>query len=268
MPPKKTRLDQALLALNLAETPQQATGLIMAGQVLVNHQRMTKAGHSVDLLTDVIRLKSAYCSYVSRGGLKLAHALEAFQLSANNAVCLDVGASTGGFTDCLLQHGASLVYAVDVGEGLLDPKLLQNEKVRPIENCNARFLTADAFAESQPTVGVTDVSFISLKKILHPLLACLQPSEASWCVALLKPQFECLDYYTPQEAQAFDGVITDDALRDRVKNATLADLALLVPAPWQLVAVEPSPIQGAKGNIEFLTLWQYALFPSTSVAIS
>jgi 23S rRNA (cytidine1920-2'-O)/16S rRNA (cytidine1409-2'-O)-methyltransferase len=256
MPLKKIRLDHALLALNLAETPQQAMGLIMGGQVLVNAQRMTKAGHGVSLQTDAIRLKSSYCLYVSRGGLKLAHALAAFQLSPQNATCLDVGASTGGFTDCLLQNGAGLVYAVDVGEGLLDPKLLQTEKVRPMENCNARFLTADVFSENQPTVGVTDVSFISLKKILPPLLACLAPAETSWCVALLKPQFECLDYYNPQEAQAFDGVITDRALRERVKHATLAELALLVPSPWKLVAVEPSPIQGAKGNIEFLTLWQ------------
>ena len=253
---KKTRLDHALLALNLAETPKQATGLIMAGQVLVNQQRITQAGYGVDLSTDVVRLKADYCHYVSRGGLKLAHALKTFQLSANHATCLDVGASTGGFTDCLLQHGADFVYAVDVGEGLLDPKLLQNEKVRPMEKCNARFLTADAFAEKPPSVGVTDVSFISLKQILPPLLACLTQSQTSWCVALLKPQFECLDYYSPQEAHAFDGVITDEALRDRVKQSTLADLAKIVPSPWHLVAVERSPIQGAKGNIEFLTLWR------------
>ena len=253
---KKTRLDHALLALNLTDTPHKATGLIMAGKVLVNEQRITQAGHGVNLSTDFIRLKANYCHYVSRGGLKLAHALEAFNLSAQQAVCLDVGASTGGFTDCLLQNGASLVYAVDVGEGLLDPKLLQNEKVRPMENCNARFLTTDAFAENSPSIGVTDVSFISLKQILPPLLACLTPSETSWCVALLKPQFECLDYYSPQEATAFDGVITDEALRDRVKESTLADLAKIVPSPWHCVSVERSPIQGAKGNIEFLTLWQ------------
>ena len=256
MTTKKTRLDHALLALNLTDTPHKATGLIMAGKVLVNEQRITQAGHGVNLSTDFIRLKANYCHYVSRGGLKLAHALEAFNLSAQQAVCLDVGASTGGFTDCLLQNGASLVYAVDVGEGLLDPKLLQNEKVRPMENCNARFLTAPAFAENPPSVGVTDVSFISLKQILPPLLACLTPTESSWCVALLKPQFECLDYYSPQEATAFDGVITDEALRDRVKESTLADLAKIVPSPWHCVSVERSPIQGAKGNVECLTLWQ------------
>ncbi|MCS6267108.1 MAG: TlyA family RNA methyltransferase [Vampirovibrio sp.] len=256
MTTKRIRLDHALLALNLATTPQKATGLIMAGQILVNNQRITQTGHSVNLSTDVIRLKADYCHYVSRGGLKLAHALTTFQLSPENATCLDVGASTGGFTDCLLQNGGKFVYAVDVGEGLLDPKLLQNEKVRAMENCNARFLTADLFAENPPSVGVTDVSFISLKQILPPLLACLTPTETSWCVALLKPQFECLDYYSSQEAHAFDGVITDEALRERVKQSTLADLAKIVPSPWHLVTVEPSPIQGAKGNIEFLTLWQ------------
>jgi 23S rRNA (cytidine1920-2'-O)/16S rRNA (cytidine1409-2'-O)-methyltransferase len=253
----KIRLDVALSTLGLANTRSQATGLIMAGQVLINNQLATKAGILVNLVTDDIRLKAGYCPYVSRGGLKLAGALHQFKLTATNATCLDVGASTGGFTDCLLQQGAAHVYAVDVGQGQLDPKLLQDARVHNMEKCNARYLSPSLFEDNPPSIGVTDVSFISLKKILPPLLSCLTLTPESWCVALLKPQFECLDYFTPQEAKAFDGVIKDTALREKVTSGTLADLATLVPAPWQLQAIAPSPIVGAKGNQEFLTLWRY-----------
>lgn len=253
----KIRLDIALSTLGLANTRSQATGLIMAGQVLVNNQLATKAGLLVNPETDHIRLKTNYCPYVSRGGLKLAGALNHFTLSVNHATCLDIGASTGGFTDCLLQHGAAHVYAVDVGQGQLDPKLLQDTRVHNMEKCNARYLTPAVFQENPPTIGVTDVSFISLKKILPTLLGCLTPSPNSWCMALLKPQFECLDYFTPPEAKAFDGVIKDTTLREKVTTATLADLATLVPKPWHLHAITPSPIVGAKGNQEFLTLWYY-----------
>ena len=252
----KQRLDQCLLELGLAPSKNQAQSLIMTGQVKVNDQRITKAGTGVDVTKDHIDVQAKACPYVSRGGLKLAHALEYFDLDCQGVIALDVGASTGGFTDCLLQAGAAHVYAVDVGYGQLDGKLRAHPNVTNWERTNGRQLSPNDFPEdARPNIGVTDVSFISLKKILPALTACLDPcAENSWVLALLKPQFECLDYFSPKEARRFDGVVRDDEQRDRVKAGVLEDLQALLPH-WQLVDTCTSPIQGPKGNVEFLTLW-------------
>jgi 23S rRNA (cytidine1920-2'-O)/16S rRNA (cytidine1409-2'-O)-methyltransferase len=247
----------ALVELGHAPDLRHANTLIMTGHALVNEHPVTKAGTLVNLAKDTLRIKGEQCPYVSRGGIKLAHAMEAFSLDCSDAIALDVGASTGGFTDCLLQHGARHVYAVDVGTNQLHHHLKMDARVTSWENTNGRTLTPEQFPNDQrPSIGVTDVSFISLKKILPALCECLNVTQdTSWVVALLKPQFECLDYFSHEEAAAFDGVIREPAQRERVKDAVLKDLALMLDA-WTLEGVEESPIKGPKGNVEYLTLWR------------
>jgi len=258
----KQRLDNALVDLGYAPDLKQANTLIMTQHVLVNEQPVTKSGTPVDLRKDTIRVKGERCPYVGRGGIKLAHALKVFSLDCTDAISLDVGASTGGFTDCLLQHGASHVYAVDVGTNQLHNNLIHDPRVTSMEKTNGRTLTPEQFpTEQRPYIGVTDVSFISLKKILPALCGCLEAGHPqSWVIALLKPQFECLDYFNTQEAHAFDGVIRDDAQRERVKESVLQDLTPMLNT-WTLDGVTESPIKGPAGNVEYLTLWRPILSP-------
>lgn len=266
------RLDLALVAQGLAQTPAHAQGMILAGQVRVNGQVVTKAGHPVKP-TDVLTVASPGCPYVSRGGLKLEAALKAFTLNPASLTLLDGGASTGGFTDCLLQNGAAHVFAVDVGYGLLDWKIQQDERVTVMDRTNLRHLSPplwQSLGHSLVDAAVTDVSFISLTQVL-PVLASLiktppQNSQAGWMVALLKPQFECKAFLTPVEFEAFDGVLKDDALQKRVLEGTLEKLKALLPQ-WQLAGLEVSPLKGGAssptnklkghGNKEWLTLWRY-----------
>ena len=253
----KQRLDELLVQDAYVESLPEAVSLIMRGKVKVNGQVINKAGTLIRLNQAVIEVKPKPHPYVSRGGVKLAHALEVFALDCQNAIAVDVGASTGGFTDCLRQQGASLVYAVDVGKAQLHAKLVADAHVVNWEGMNGRSLTLDSFPkDARPHIGVTDVSFVSLRYILPPLCACLDKSspQSVWVVTLLKPQFEASAYLNSAEMQAFDGVIRDDGLRERIQSATLQDLEALLP-DWHLFGVEPSPIKGASGNVEYITAW-------------
>ncbi|MFH1021160.1 MAG: TlyA family RNA methyltransferase [Pseudomonadota bacterium] len=236
----KTRLDQLLLLQGLAPTLQKARALIAAGQVLVNDQLADKAG-SLFAEDCRIRLKGKACPYVSRGGLKLAAGLDHFQIDPAGLVCADIGASTGGFTDCLLQRGAAKVYAIDVGYGQLAWGLRQNPRVVVMERTNARNLKIGDLEEPLD-LAVIDASFISLKTLLPPLLVFFPG--AIRVLALIKPQFE-----VGKGQIGTGGVVRDSDLHAKVIEEIrgFADGLGLVP-----VGVSPSPILGPKGNREFL----------------
>ena len=241
------RLDQALVERGLCDSREKAKRFVLAGQVRVNGQTARKPSDSVKP-ADELSL-DAPDKYVSRGGHKLEHALVHFQLKVTDLVAIDLGASTGGFTDCLLQHGAGKVFAVDVGQGQLAWKLRQDPRVAVMEKTNARYLTgADFTADNSPPADiiVVDCSFISLKKILPPALPLLKPGGRM--VALIKPQFEA----GKEEADKGRGVITDAAVHERV----LAELQEFVAAQagicWR--GVVESPLLGPAGNKEFLAL--------------
>jgi 23S rRNA (cytidine1920-2'-O)/16S rRNA (cytidine1409-2'-O)-methyltransferase len=235
----KQRLDVALTGRGLAETRARARALILAGDVTVNGEQETKAGALVDEAAE-ISLRAGM-PFVSRGGLKLAHALDSFGIAATGRVCLDAGASTGGFTDCLLQRGAARVYAVDVGYGQLDWRLRSDGRVVVMERVNIRFLES---LPEQPDLCVVDVSFISLNLVL-PVLYRLSASAAE-CVALVKPQFEA-----GRALVGKGGVVRDGAVHRRV----LADvIAAATGMGWRARGLVRSPITGPAGNVEFL-LW-------------
>jgi 23S rRNA (cytidine1920-2'-O)/16S rRNA (cytidine1409-2'-O)-methyltransferase len=240
--PAKYRLDQLVHAMGLAPSRQRARSLIMAGKVLVNDRPVDKPGATVSA-DDTIRLKGDDLPYVSRGGLKLEAALEGFGLEVNGWICLDVGASTGGFTDCLLQHGARRVYAVDVGYGQLAWQLRQDERVVVIERTNARHLTYATIGEAVDLATV-DVSFISLRLVVPVLLPILKRDARM--IVLVKPQFE-----VGKGKVGKGGVVRDPDLHREV----LQDLALFFRqhrlTPLNTLS---SPILGPKGNREFLML--------------
>lgn len=245
--PKKERLDKLLVDRGFSESRTQAQSLILAGSVLVEGQVADKPGilypESV-----TIELKERL-KYVSRGGLKLEKALAEFHLDVAGRVCMDVGASTGGFTDCLLQYGASHVHAVDVGYGQLDWRLRQNPRVTVREKTH--ILTLDpAELIPPPDLATIDVSFISLKKVLPKVAQCLAVSGSSRqdMVALIKPQFEYRDYCAPK---GFKGVVTDPHDLVVILTSVTRDLLDLLPE-WGLMGLVESPIQGPKGNREFL----------------
>jgi 23S rRNA (cytidine1920-2'-O)/16S rRNA (cytidine1409-2'-O)-methyltransferase len=240
------RLDQALVERGLCESREKAQRAIMAGQVSINQQPARKASERVQP-GDQIELAAGE-KYVSRGGLKLEHALKHFHLDVAGQTALDLGASTGGFTDCLLQHGAARVYAVDVGHGQLAWKLRQDPRVAVMEKMNARELTPASFpARFSPfDLAVIDCSFISLRKILPVAVALLRPSGK--VAALIKPQFEA----GKAEADKGRGVITDPAIHARV----LQELEQFVTAqPWMhWSGSTESPLLGPAGNKEFFAL--------------
>lgn len=236
----RQRLDQRLVELGLAESRQKAQAMILAGTVLVNEQRAEKAGQNVRP-DAVIRIKGETLRYVGRGGLKLEGALRDFAISVENAICLDVGASTGGFTDCLLQHGAARVYAVDVGHNQLVWKLRTDERVISREGVNARFLAPTDFPE--PFDFITgDVSFISMTMILPALGPLAKPGAR--LVILVKPQFE-----VGREDVGKGGIVRDPALHRRAAERVIAAARATGFRPERLVR---SPIEGADGNVEFL----------------
>lgn len=241
----KERLDSYLAAHGLAPSRTAAQALVMAGQVRVNGQVETKCGRAVPPEAEVT--VAAPPRFVSRGGEKLEGAFTAFPgWSVEGLVCLDVGSSTGGFTDCLLQHGAARVMAVDVGTNQLAWKLRADARVWVRENYNARYLQA-ADLPARPARAVTDVSFISLKLILPPMARVLLPGGEM--ISLIKPQFEA------GRGQAPGGVVSDPAVRARVVDDISAfgteTLGL------ELVGVAESPVRGReKGNIEYLAYWR------------
>jgi 23S rRNA (cytidine1920-2'-O)/16S rRNA (cytidine1409-2'-O)-methyltransferase len=256
----KHRLDETLVQLGHFATKSQALRAIMAGQVLLNGQPCTKAGQAISEQQHALLSVTQAARFVSRGGEKLLAALEQWQLPTHGVVALDVGASTGGFTDCLLQHGAKHVIAVDVGQGQLDWKLRTDPRVSVLEKTNARHLQASHLGGlALVDVAVCDVSFIGLDKVLPVMGSLTRPSPQSWMMALLKPQFEAQPYLTPAEAKAFDGVIRCETLRQRVVDGTLATLAEQLAGQWVCAGQWPSPVVGPKGNIEWLTLWKPVL---------
>jgi 23S rRNA (cytidine1920-2'-O)/16S rRNA (cytidine1409-2'-O)-methyltransferase len=237
----RIRLDQLLVERGLAASRAKAQAMVLAGEVFAGAQRLDKPGQAVAADLE-LELRPATPPYVSRGGLKLAHALDHFGLDPAGRSAIDVGASTGGFTDVLLQRGATLVHAVDVGHGQLDWRLRQDPRVVVLERTNARFLGPAAVAAPADAV-VCDASFISLRLALPPALALTRPG--AWMVALIKPQFEA-----GREAVGRGGVVRDPAAHEAVCAATAAWLAGL--PGWQVLGVTPSPITGPKGNREFL----------------
>ncbi len=244
---KRERIDKLLVARGLAPTRTRAQALVMAGAVLVGEQRVEKPS---ELFTadSAIRVRGAddpAARYVGRGGLKLAAALAAFQLDVTDFVCLDVGASTGGFTDCLLQHGARRVVAVDVGHNQLDYRLRTDARVEAREGVNARYLRAEDFSERFALI-VMDVSFISATKVLPALVSLLK--EGGRVVLLIKPQFE-----VGRGEVGKGGIVRDAAQQARVVEAVnhaALDLGLTVRG------VIESPILGADGNREFLACYE------------
>jgi 23S rRNA (cytidine1920-2'-O)/16S rRNA (cytidine1409-2'-O)-methyltransferase len=240
------RLDVALVERGLCESREKAKRAIMAGAVRVNDQPAHKAS---DAVKDSDRLALVEGEkYVSRGGLKLEHALTAFRLDVAEKRAIDLGASTGGFTDCLLQHGAATVYAVDVGQGQLAWKLRHDQRVVVMEKTNARAVTPATFpAPFHPVdLVVIDCSFISLRKILPPAVALVKPFGK--IVALVKPQFEA----GKAEADKGAGVIHDPAIHERVMRE-LREFVAGQPA-LQWAGETPSPLFGPAGNREFLVL--------------
>jgi 23S rRNA (cytidine1920-2'-O)/16S rRNA (cytidine1409-2'-O)-methyltransferase len=236
----RVRLDVLLVERGLAATRQKAQAMILAGSVSVSGRRAEKAGQAVDREAE-IAIAGPPHPYVSRGGVKLAAALDRFGIDPAGAVCLDVGASTGGFTDCLLQRGAARVYAVDVGHGQLDSKLRGDPRVVVREKVNARSLSA---ADVPETVGiaVADVSFISLRLILPAVVARIRPG--GFGVLLVKPQFEAGRREVPR-----GGVVRSEETRRRVVDEIEAfgrELGL------EILGSLESPIRGARGNAEFL----------------
>ena len=242
-----TRLDQALVERGLCDSREKAKRLILAGQVRINGQSAKKPSDNVRE-GDILSLDAPE-KFVSRGGHKLEHALEHFQLNVTGLTTIDIGASTGGFTDCLLQHGAEKVFAVDVGQGQLAWKLRQDKRVVVMEKTNARFLKPENFPAPADLV-VADCSFISLTKILPPTVPLLKPG--GQILALIKPQFEA----GKAEVDKGRGVITDTAIHDRV----LAELRDFVSAQAGLCwrGVIESPLLGPAGNKEFLALIEKA----------
>ena len=234
------RADVALVERGLADSRTRAQALILAGQVYSGEQRVNKPG---DLLRpdQPLELRGQDHPWVSRGGLKLAHALEHFGLSPHGRICLDIGASTGGFTHVLLHGGAAKVYAVDVGHGQLAWTLRNDPRVVVMERVNARYLEASAFPEP-PGVVVCDASFIGLRVVLPAALSLAAPG--AWAVALIKPQFEV------GPAVAKGGVVRDAGVHARVCAEIRAWWSAL--PGWTVIGVEPSPILGPEGNREFL----------------
>lgn len=234
----KERIDVALVSRGLAPTREKAARLLLAGAVLVDGRRVDKPGV---LVAPGAELKvTARQKFVSRGGDKLAHALAAFRVAPKGRVCVDVGASTGGFTHCLLENGASRVYAVDVGQGQLDASLRADGRVVVMEKTNARQLTAEAFPDP-PSLATIDISFISLEKVLSPVFTVLTPDGEA--IALVKPQFEI------GKGLVGKGGVVRDAAHHKTVVSRVARYCVL--HGWHARGVAVSPLKGPKGNREF-----------------
>lgn len=236
----KERLDIALVKRGLAESRERAQAMIMAGGVFINQRRADKPSVGVSD-EDAVDVRRAAHPYVSRGGLKLEQAMTSFAVDVRDMVCMDVGASTGGFTDVLLRAGARRVYAIDVGYGQLHWRLRNDPRVTVMERTNARYLTADQFAE-KPSLCVMDVSFISVRLLL-PVIAAILGREGR-ILSLIKPQFEA-----GRENVGKKGVVRDP----QVHFAVLKDIAAFAREKNLTVrGIDVSPITGPEGNIEFL----------------
>jgi len=236
----KERLDVLLVNRGLAASRQKAKAVIMSGIVFVDGQREDKAGSTFDEKVN-IEVKGTGLKYVSRGGLKLEKAMEHFDVTLEGKVCMDVGSSTGGFTDCMLQNGAVKVYAVDVGHGQLDWKLRNDERVVCMEKTNIRYVTPDQIEELVEFASI-DVSFISLKKVLGPVKELL--TDKGEIVCLIKPQFEA-----GREKVGKKGVVRDRKVHEEVIHMVMEFASSI---GFILCNLEFSPIKGPEGNIEYL----------------
>lgn len=236
----KVRLDVALVEGGFAESREKAKRLIMAGIVYVNNQKSDKAGNTVKP-DDVIEVRGQALKYVSRGGLKLEKAMKVFPISLDGFVCADIGASTGGFTDCMLQNGASKVYAIDVGYGQLDWKLRTDERVVNLERTNFRYVTKEEIPEDLDFASV-DVSFISLSLILPVMRTLLKDKGTAVC--LIKPQFEA-----GKENVGKKGVVREKSVHIAVIEKIMN---LLIENKFSLLGLDFSPVKGPEGNIEYL----------------
>ena len=236
----KERLDVMLVKRNLAESREKAKAVIMSGNVFVDGQREDKAGST--FASDVhIEVKGHALPYVSRGGFKLEKALETFDVDVKGKVCTDVGSSTGGFTDCMLQNGAAKVFAIDVGRGQLDWKLRNDPRVICMEKTNIRYVAPEDIGETVDFSSI-DVSFISLTKVLGPIRDYL--SDEGEIVALIKPQFEA-----GREKVGKKGIVREKSTHREVIEKIM-DFAMSIG--FDLCALEFSPIKGPEGNIEYL----------------
>lgn len=236
----KERLDVLLVKQGLAESREKAKAVIMAGEVFVDNQREDKAGQTFPV-TAKIEVRGKKMKYVSRGGYKLERAMEAFPIVLKDKVCMDVGSSTGGFTDCMLQNGARFVYAIDVGTNQLAWKLRQDERVKSMERTNIRYVVPEDIGEPVDFVSV-DVAFISLTKVLSPVKALMK--EEGQIVCLIKPQFEA-----GREKVGKKGVVRDKKVhREVIETVMNHSLSL----GFHILGIDHSPIRGPEGNIEYL----------------
>ncbi len=242
----KERIDILLVEQGFFPSREKAKTALMAGLVLVDEVPVDKSGMKVER-TAVIKVKGAVHPYVSRGGLKLEKAIKLYAIKLKNKTMLDIGASTGGFTDCALQHGADYVYAVDVGYNQLDWSLRQDERVNVMERTNFRYVKPEDLVGPVPDFATIDVSFISLKLILPALAGLIHPGAE--VVALIKPQFEA-----GKEKVGKAGVVREPAVHIEVLQ-TVMEFAAELGFVWQGVTF--SPITGGEGNIEFLAYWQW-----------
>lgn len=236
----KERLDVLLVKRGLAESREKAKALIMTGNVFVKNQREDKAGSTFDSEVS-IEVRGLPMKYVSRGGYKLEKAMELWEIGLSGQICMDVGSSTGGFTDCMLQNGADRVYAVDVGTNQLAWKLRQDERVISMEKTNIRYVTEQEIPERISFFSV-DVAFISLQKVLEPVKALLTPEGQGVC--LVKPQFEA-----GREKVGKKGVVRDQKVHVEVLDRIVEYVAAI---GFQICGLSFSPIKGPEGNIEYL----------------
>ncbi len=236
----KVRLDVALVEKGFVESREKAKALIMAGIVYVNNQKSDKAGNTVKS-DDIIEVRGETLKYVSRGGLKLEKAVKVFDFSLNDCICADIGASTGGFTDCMLQNGAKKVYAIDVGYGQLAWKLRTDERVINLERTNFRYVTKEQIPEELDFASV-DVSFISLALILPVMYNLLKDNGQAVC--LIKPQFEA-----GRENVGKKGVVREKSVHIAVIEKIIN---IIEDNNFSLLGLDFSPVKGPEGNIEYL----------------
>lgn len=237
---EKLRLDTAVFEAGYTESREKAKALIMAGLVYVNNQKCDKAGMTLKP-DDVLEVRGAKLKYVSRGGLKLEKAMTSFNISLSGSICADVGASTGGFSDCMLQNGATKIYAIDVGYGQLAWKLRTDERVINLERTNFRYVTKEQVPDSLDFASV-DVSFISLSHILPVLRTLLKENGRAVC--LIKPQFEA-----GREGVGKKGVVREKSVHISVIEKIVN---LSVSSGFNLLNLDFSPVKGPEGNIEYL----------------
>lgn len=237
----KERLDVLLVEQGLAASREKAKAVIMSGDVFVNGEREDKAGTMFDPEKVKIEVKGARLKYVSRGGLKLEKAVDVFRVELTDCICMDIGASTGGFTDCMLQNGAKKVYAIDVGHGQLAWSLRNDERVVCMEKTNFRYVTPSDIADV-PDFASVDVSFISLTKILEPAINILRDHAKMVC--LIKPQFEA-----GREEVGKKGVVRDKAVH---RDVIVKVIEYAKSIGFSILGLDFSPVKGPEGNIEYL----------------